>query len=126
MLTRHCLPVCLSACLPVRFHGETPPYPYPIPIYIFYPHPRGFRLPMNQFAPMDLFLLLRLLMVGARIVSHCVPSQVLASLIYSASALHAAVNFPQKPTTSFTPNTPGSVYLPPPTDKVRCSCSTLD
>ena len=46
-------------------------------------------------------------------------SQVLASLIYSASALHAAVNFPQKPRVSFVPNTPGSVYAPPPTDKVR-------
>lgn len=44
--------------------------------------------------------------------------QVLASLIYSASTLHAAVNFPQKPIMSYPPNTPGSVYVPPPTDKV--------
>eukprot|EP00904_Undaria_pinnatifida_P008485 jgi/Undpi1/4767/HiC_scaffold_18.g08120.m1 len=44
-------------------------------------------------------------------------AKVLASLIYSASALHAAVNFPQKPRVSFVPNTPGSVYAPPPTDK---------
>ncbi|CAN0422903.1 unnamed protein product, partial [Scytosiphon promiscuus] len=42
-------------------------------------------------------------------------SQVLASLIYSASTLHAAVNFPQKSRTSFVPNTPGAVFAAPPT-----------
>ncbi|CAM9747685.1 unnamed protein product [Pylaiella littoralis] len=44
---------------------------------------------------------------------------VLASLIYSASTLHAAVNFPQKPLMSYAPNNPGSVYMPPPTDKAK-------
>ena len=43
----------------------------------------------------------------------------LSSLIYTASVLHAAVNFPQKPLQAFVPNTPGSVYAKPPTDKVR-------
>lgn len=45
--------------------------------------------------------------------------QYLSSLIYTASALHAAVNFPQQPLTSFVPNTPAAVYQPIPTDKVR-------
>ncbi|CAM9248584.1 unnamed protein product, partial [Laminaria digitata] len=44
-------------------------------------------------------------------------AKVLANLIYSASTLHAAVNFPQRPEMSFSPNTPGSVYAAPPTDK---------
>ncbi|CAB1103215.1 unnamed protein product [Ectocarpus sp. CCAP 1310/34] len=44
-------------------------------------------------------------------------SQALASLIYSASTLHAAVNFPQTTTISFAPSNPASVYVPPPTDK---------
>ncbi|CAN0408228.1 unnamed protein product, partial [Laminaria digitata] len=43
--------------------------------------------------------------------------QVFASLIYTASTLHAAVNFPQKPSMSFVPSSPGSVYAPIPTDK---------
>eukprot|EP00903_Cladosiphon_okamuranus_P014136 g13137.t1 len=46
-------------------------------------------------------------------------TKVLASLIYSASTLHAAVNFPQKPIMSHPPNTPGSIYMPPPTDKTE-------
>eukprot|EP00752_Nemacystus_decipiens_P003497 g3229.t1 len=46
-------------------------------------------------------------------------TKVLASLIYSASVLHAAVNFPQKPIMSYPPNTPGSVYMPPPADKTE-------
>ena len=45
--------------------------------------------------------------------------QVLASLIYTASTLHAAVNFPQRPILTFAPNTPGAIYSAPPTDKVR-------
>eukprot|EP00904_Undaria_pinnatifida_P007087 jgi/Undpi1/3508/HiC_scaffold_16.g06880.m1 len=44
-------------------------------------------------------------------------TRVFASLIYSASTLHAAVNFPQKPSMSFVPSCPASVYAPPPTDK---------
>ncbi|CAN0249624.1 unnamed protein product [Pylaiella littoralis] len=44
-------------------------------------------------------------------------AKVIASWIYSASTLHAAVNFPQKPSMSFVPSCPGSVYAPPPTDK---------
>lgn len=46
-------------------------------------------------------------------------SQYLSSLIYTASALHSAVNFPQQPLTSYVPNTPAAVYQPLPTDKVR-------
>ncbi|CAN0326469.1 unnamed protein product [Ectocarpus sp. 6 AP-2014] len=46
-------------------------------------------------------------------------AKVLASLIYSASTLHAAVNFPQKTTMSFVPSNPASVYVPPPTDKTE-------
>ncbi|CAB1101148.1 unnamed protein product [Ectocarpus sp. CCAP 1310/34] len=45
-------------------------------------------------------------------------AKVIASWIYSASTLHAAVNFPQKPSMSFVPSCPGSVYAPPPIDKV--------
>lgn len=45
--------------------------------------------------------------------------QVLASMIYTASTLHAAVNFPQRSIMSFAPNTPGSIYAAPPTNKVR-------
>lgn len=45
-------------------------------------------------------------------------AKVLASLIYTASTLHAAVNFPQRSILSFAPSTPGSVYVKPPTDKV--------
>lgn len=45
--------------------------------------------------------------------------QVIASWIYSASTLHAAVNFPQKPSMSFVPSCPGSMFAPPPTDKVN-------
>ncbi|CAM9225448.1 unnamed protein product [Hapterophycus canaliculatus] len=41
----------------------------------------------------------------------------LSSLIYTASALHAAVNFPQQPLTSYVPNTPAAVYQPLPVDK---------
>ncbi|CAM9747614.1 unnamed protein product [Pylaiella littoralis] len=48
-------------------------------------------------------------------------AKVLASLIYSASVLHSAVNFPQKTIMSFAPSNPGSVYMPPPTDKVERS-----
>lgn len=44
-------------------------------------------------------------------------AKVLASIIYTASTLHAAVNYPQKPHMSFVPSTPGSVYVKPPTDK---------
>ncbi|CAM9988636.1 unnamed protein product [Ectocarpus sp. 4 AP-2014] len=44
-------------------------------------------------------------------------AKVIASWIYSASTLHAAVNFPQKPSMSFVPSCPGSVYAPPPIDK---------
>ncbi|CAM9271580.1 unnamed protein product, partial [Laminaria digitata] len=44
-------------------------------------------------------------------------SKVFASLIYTASTLHAAVNFPQKPSMSFVPSCPASVYAPIPTDK---------
>lgn len=44
--------------------------------------------------------------------------QVIASWIYSASTLHAAVNFPQKPSMSFVPSCPSSMFAPPPTDKV--------
>lgn len=47
--------------------------------------------------------------------------QVLATLIYTAGTLHAAVNFPQKTIMSFVPNTPGAMYAAAPTDKVR-SC----
>lgn len=45
-------------------------------------------------------------------------NQVIASWIYSASTLHAAVNFPQKPSMSFVPSCPGSMFAPIPTDKV--------
>lgn len=45
-------------------------------------------------------------------------SQVISTLIYTASTLHAAVNFPQRPSMSFNPSCPGSVYQPIPTDKV--------
>ncbi|CAN0224047.1 unnamed protein product [Ectocarpus sp. 6 AP-2014] len=48
-------------------------------------------------------------------------AKVLASLIYSASALHAAVNFPQQPIMSFVPGNPPSIYVPPPTDKTERS-----
>lgn len=41
-------------------------------------------------------------------------TQVIATLIYTASTLHAAVNFPQGPFMSFNPSCPGSVYEPPP------------
>lgn len=51
--------------------------------------------------------------------------QVIASWIYSASTLHAAVNFPQKPSMSFVPSCPGSMFAPPPTDKV-CTAHTYD
>eukprot|EP00752_Nemacystus_decipiens_P012081 g10711.t1 len=44
-------------------------------------------------------------------------AKVIASWIYSASTLHAAVNFPQKPSMSFVPSCPGSMFAPPPTDK---------
>ncbi|CAM9249351.1 unnamed protein product [Ascophyllum nodosum] len=44
-------------------------------------------------------------------------TKVLASLIYSASVLHAAVNFPQKPIMSFVPACPSSMFAPIPTDK---------
>eukprot|EP00904_Undaria_pinnatifida_P007085 jgi/Undpi1/3506/HiC_scaffold_16.g06878.m1 len=44
-------------------------------------------------------------------------AKILASIIYSASTLHAAVNFPQKPSMSFVPSCPGSMFAPPPTDK---------
>ncbi|CAN0482666.1 unnamed protein product, partial [Laminaria digitata] len=36
--------------------------------------------------------------------------KMVSSWIYTASALHAAVNFPQKSIVSYVPNTPGSVY----------------
>lgn len=45
--------------------------------------------------------------------------QLLASMIYTASCLHAAVNFPQRPTMTYVPMTPGSVYQAAPIDKVR-------
>ncbi|CAM9888708.1 unnamed protein product [Scytosiphon promiscuus] len=41
----------------------------------------------------------------------------LASLVYTGSTLHAAVNFPQQPLTSYVPNTPGAVYQPIPADQ---------
>eukprot|EP00904_Undaria_pinnatifida_P007086 jgi/Undpi1/3507/HiC_scaffold_16.g06879.m1 len=44
-------------------------------------------------------------------------AKVFASFIYTASTLHAAVNFPQKPSMSFVPSSPGAMYAPPPTDK---------
>lgn len=50
--------------------------------------------------------------------SRC-PHQVLASIIYSASVLHTAVNYPQRTSMSFVPSCPGSMYVPIPTDKVR-------
>lgn len=54
--------------------------------------------------------------VGKKNPAFC--SQVIASWIYSASTLHAAVNFPQKPSMSFVPSCPSSMFAPPPTDKV--------
>lgn len=39
-------------------------------------------------------------------------------MIYTASCLHAAVNFPQRPIMSYVPMTPASVYEAAPTDKV--------
>ncbi|CAN0524206.1 unnamed protein product, partial [Laminaria digitata] len=47
--------------------------------------------------------------------------QMVSSWIYTASAFHAAVNFPQKSIVSYVPNTPGSVYAVPPADKVSSS-----
>eukprot|EP00904_Undaria_pinnatifida_P011934 jgi/Undpi1/7871/HiC_scaffold_24.g10343.m1 len=44
-------------------------------------------------------------------------TKVFASLIYTASTLHAAVNFPQTPSMSFLPSCPGAMYATPPTDK---------
>eukprot|EP00903_Cladosiphon_okamuranus_P008352 g8033.t1 len=44
-------------------------------------------------------------------------AKVIASWIYTGSTLHAAVNFPQKPSMSFVPSCPGSMFAPPPTDK---------
>eukprot|EP00904_Undaria_pinnatifida_P011936 jgi/Undpi1/7873/HiC_scaffold_24.g10345.m1 len=44
-------------------------------------------------------------------------AKIFASFIYTASTLHAAVNFPQTPSMSFVPSSSGSVYAQPPTDK---------
>ena len=46
------------------------------------------------------------------------PPQVLASIIYTASVLHSAVNFPQRSIMSFIPSCPSSMFVPIPTDKV--------
>ena len=46
------------------------------------------------------------------------PPQVLASIIYTASVLHSAVNFPQRTIMSFIPSCPSSMFAPIPTDKV--------
>ncbi|CAM9689337.1 unnamed protein product, partial [Hapterophycus canaliculatus] len=44
-------------------------------------------------------------------------AKVIASWIYSASTLHAAVNFPQKPSMSYVPSCPSAMFAPIPTDK---------
>ncbi|CAM9249501.1 unnamed protein product [Ascophyllum nodosum] len=53
----------------------------------------------------------------ARLSSAGQPEDVIASIIYSASVLHAAVNFPQSPTMSFVPSCPGSMFAPIPSEK---------
>ncbi|CAN0288357.1 unnamed protein product [Ascophyllum nodosum] len=44
-------------------------------------------------------------------------TKVLASIIYTASVLHSAVNFPQRSIMSFIPSCPSSMFVPIPTDK---------
>jgi len=47
-------------------------------------------------------------------------------LIWTASAQHAAVNFPQIEYASFLPNYPGATYKPPPADFQRTKTTRQD
>eukprot|EP00904_Undaria_pinnatifida_P004858 jgi/Undpi1/1501/HiC_scaffold_11.g04891.m1 len=44
-------------------------------------------------------------------------AKVIATFIYTASTLHAAVNFPQADSMSYSPSCPGAMYAAPPTEK---------